>query len=233
MGELVHLRLGKGHNRTTVRRAVYALAAALSGHGSEFADMARTVQAAVGAEALRIIQEAYLVKSKGGTDAAGDRWAELAVRTIEGRLRRLGSPTRAGAMRGVVLAAEKLQRTRKGSKGRERALRGYQRAQEKAGKAFGPLDILNAGGRLYESLTPGDDGPGNAEGQVFDLRPGSVEVGTSDPNAQYHHGGTKRMPQRRLWPELSKWPPEWHRRLASVYREAFVRVVIAALTGGA
>lgn len=54
--------------------------AAISGQNT--ADAIRGLQIAVGLELLDRISEAFVVKSDGGTDAAGERWAPLSPKTI-------------------------------------------------------------------------------------------------------------------------------------------------------
>lgn len=72
-------------------------------------------------------------------------------------------------------------------------------------------EILRERGPLGDSLEPtiGLRLPQAKRNQVFRVRRGSVEVGTSRKGALAHHLGTRHLPQRRLWPEPDKWPQSW------------------------
>lgn len=92
-------------------------------------------------------------------------------------------------------------------------------------------EILRDTGRLLNSLSPGVSGPSGSTDQVFEVRPGEVVVGTNVEYAKYHHDGTSRLPQRRLWPEPSSWPRAWWDQLAVAARTGLIRLV-ALLAGG-
>lgn len=69
------------------------------------------------------------------------------------------------------------------------------------------VEILMSTGILFNSFSPGLNGTG----KVFAVGPGYVIVGTNAPWAAVHHKGSKngRIPQRRLWPPVNKWPSSW------------------------
>lgn len=69
------------------------------------------------------------------------------------------------------------------------------------------VEILRDTGILLNSLSPGV----NSNDQVFRVGLGEVIVGTNRKWAAVHHHGSKdgRIPQRRLWPPVEKWPQKW------------------------
>jgi hypothetical protein len=79
------------------------------------------------------------------------------------------------------------------------------------------VDILRDKGLLFNSLSPGvavgdpppPPNPPKPRHQVFRTRRGEVIVGTSRLWAGTHHKGTRRIPQRRLWPEPKRWTASW------------------------
>jgi len=67
-------------------------------------------------------------------------------------------------------------------------------------------------------------------GQVFRLRKDGVEVGTSVPYATAHHFGVPdKLPQRRLWPPVGKWPAHWWLELAKQLRAGVTEIVLHLL----
>jgi hypothetical protein len=97
--------------------------------------------------------------------------------------------------------------------------------------------ILREFDDLKRSLRPGmrpenaGDMPPRIPLQVFRVRPGSVTFGTSRPEADKHHRGTRRLPRRRLWPQPERWPTLWWRRLLGQASQGIVHV-IASMLGG-
>lgn len=67
------------------------------------------------------------------------------------------------------------------------------------------VDILRDTGLLLNSISPGVASPN----RVFRVGLGEVIVGTNRKWAKLHHEGGKRVPQRRLWPEVNRWPQSW------------------------
>lgn len=85
--------------------------------------------------------------------------------------------------------------------------------------------ILRETDTLFRSLSPGSGSPY----QVFYFGVGEVTVGTSVPYAAHHHHGTRSMPQRRLWPEPSKWPPAWWSAVAEQARRGVLEELKGSL----
>lgn len=205
-------------------RQVFATipSAALGQAGARAA--ANAMMTRLGLTLLGRIKKAFIDKSRGGTDEAGDRWAPLSPKTIAYSRRHPGVPKakdRAAARPSWALSEE--QRGRwwqvyrqslaryKGDKGAAaRAAwfvlkgEGAETLLDKYGKT--QVDILRDTGLLLNSLSPGVD----SEHQVFRLGTGEVIVGTNRKGAAAHHSGIPgRLPQRRLWPEVNRWPTSW------------------------
>ncbi len=175
-----------------------------------------------GLAALAVIRDAYVVKARGGTDASGLKWPELAESTITRRLRKAGLPSRWRAMKNVQSAYGTVARTGRGWKKLERA-------KATAAKSFGPVEILRDTDRLFNSLGP--QLVKNLD-QVFQVNPGSVSVGTNVEYGAYHHNGTSRIPQRRLWPDWDQWPTEWKEQVFDAMREGLQDLIQRWCQGG-
>lgn len=173
------------------------------------------------------IKQAFVAKARGGTDDAGDKWKPLSPKTIAysvTRQRGRGGRTKAEKNRPSrpSQAINARQRNRwwqvyrrqlaisKGDKGHAAAvawlvLKGEGATTILAKYGGRKVDILRDTGLLLNSLSPGVM---SAE-RVFRVGPGEVVVGTNRKWARVHHRGNKRVPQRRLWPEVSRWPQSW------------------------
>lgn len=179
----------------------------------------RALYTRLGMAALAIIRDAFVVKARGGMDAAGLKWAPHAPSTIAHRLRKSGLPTRWRAMKDVGKAYKDIE-----NKGytatRAKRLR---KKTETLTKSFGPIEILRDTGRLFNSLCPAV--VRNLD-QIFLLEEGSVSVGSNirvngHSLAAIHHFGTKHIPARPLWPDWNDWPQEWKDQL---YHECYAGI---------
>jgi hypothetical protein len=103
-----------------------------------------------------------------------------------------------------------------------------------------PVEILRDRDALEESLNPADPEAGWTRAprrryQVFRLQGRAVTVGTRRPWAWTHHRGLfgprMRLPQRRLWPALHRWPPRWWQQILRHGRAAMIDLVLAFLKG--
>ena len=102
------------------------------------------------------------------------------------------------------------------------------------------VEILRDKGLLLNSLSPGVvvgqqalSAPPKVENQVFDLGRGEVIVGTNRKFAATHHRGIPgRLPQRRLWPEPSRWPQNWWRDITEQGVYGLVDIVLYLLQRG-
>lgn len=174
------------------------------------------------------IHRAFLVKAKGGTDEAGEKWEPLSPYTIAYRMTtRKGKHRRSKVERSrpnrPSQALNSKQQERwwevyrqvlaqyKGNKGHAAAVAWVKLKEEGAKTLFDKysnyqVDILIDSHDLVDSLSP----EGESEYKIFRVSPGEAEVGTSRPGASHHHRGIPgRLPQRRLWPEPKKWPNDW------------------------
>lgn len=199
-----------------------------------------------GLAALGRIRAAFVVKSRGGTDEAGDRWAPLSPMTIAyRRMKRVRTRTERGRPNRPSQALTKKQQDRwwtvyrqglvmyKGNKGHAAARawlilksEGAQTLLQKYGGAN--VEILRDTGLLFNSLSPGSAVPE----RVFRTGPGEVIVGTNRKHAGDHHTGvpSRNLPQRRLWPEPHRWPSLWWLDIAEQGRDGLVDVAISLLT---
>jgi hypothetical protein len=182
----------------------------------------------IGLTALGHIKQAFIVKSHGGTDEAGESWKPLSPKTIaysRTRKRGRGGRTKAERLRPTYpsQALNQKQQDRwwqvysrqlaiyHGDKAHAAAVAWLVLKSEGAVTLLDKyghrkVDILRDTGLLINSLSPGVAG----ENQVFRVGHGEVIVGTNRKGAgAHHHGVPGRLPQRRLWPEPKKWPKNW------------------------
>lgn len=90
------------------------------------------------------------------------------------------------------------------------------------------VDILRDIGLLLNSLSPGV----TSSNQVFRVGPGEVIVGTNRKWAGIHHRGSRngKIPQRRLWPAVNRWPSSWWLDIAEQGRAGLVDLAIFLIT---
>ncbi len=209
-----------------------------------------------GLVALDRITKAYIIKARGGTDEAGEKWKPLHPKTIAARRgNRTGTEKKRGKQGygrpSVALTAKQRdlwwlvyrQFLAKFKGDKSRAARtawailkakGAQTLLSKYGNE--QVDILRDTGIMYNSLSPGVEtvtyhNIRSRAGQVFRVGRGEVIVGTNVPYAKYHHEGTRRIPQRRLWPEPHKWPSTWWMDIAKQARNGLIDIAILLITG--
>ncbi len=223
-----------------LRRVLESIPEQMQGGGP----LASAMLTRCGLAALGRIKTAFVAKARGGTDEAGDRWAPLKPSTIAYSRRGRSRAEKKQANR-PSQALNRRQQDRwwslyrqglamfRGDKGRaaKRAW-GISKAEGATtllAKYGGrKVEILRDTGVLLNSLSPGV-GSGN---QVLRVGRGEVVVGTNVPYARFHHERTRRIPQRRLWPEPSRWPSSWWRDILEQAR-AGVLDIAAQLIGGA
>lgn len=228
--------------RAAIRQAVSSVPTAVV-RGT--AQQAQSLLVRVGLALLGRIRAAFVVKARGGTDEAGDRWAPLSPKTVA--YGRRGGRTRAEKNRDArpsqALNRKQQERWwdlyRQGlamyGKDRRHAARrawlilkgeGAQTLFDKYSSR--PVEILRDTGLLLNSLSPG---AGSTE-QVFRVGSGSVTVGTNRKGARAHHKGVPgRLPQRRLWPAPRRWPPAWWQDIIEQARDVLVLIVLENLRG--
>lgn len=212
--------------------------------------MANAMLTRCGLAALGRIKQAFVVKARGGTDEAGERWAPLSPKTIaysKTRQHGRGGRTKAEKARDAFpsQALNNRQRDRwwalyrqglaifKGDKG-SAAKRAWGILKREGAttllQKYGgrQVEILRDTGPLLNSLSPG---VATAE-QVFKVGPGSVIVGTRRKGAAAHHAGIPgRLPQRRLWPEPGKWPASWWKDITEQARAGLIDIATKLIKG--
>lgn len=214
----IHVRA----SRESVRAAIHSLPQGV------VADAGAAKEQALedaGIAILARIHEAFITKSKGGTDDAGDRWAPLSPVTLAIRQRKYGSspvPSRkrkAGGQRydDVPPARRRLQNIIKG-KGRTPTRNRYDGLRR---------DILVDTGALLDSLSPWSDSPD----KIFKITASGVTLGTKRKGAMDHHTGNpeRNLPQRRLWPQPHTWPDSWWQDIKDEVVQGIVRSVVERL----
>jgi hypothetical protein len=216
-------------------------------------ELARGLQLRLGVALLSRVQQAFLVKSRGGVGDDGVRWRPLARATVAGRRT---SPAERKALgvggrrvRGLLTPAQdrrwrQLFARRKNHLMAKFGMDPAAAAALAAKLAWGVLkgegartrlavlggrqvDICRDTSRYFQSLSPGvEDRPSGAEGQVFELRPGRVLVGTDVPYAARQHA------MRPLWPADGQLPPAWWDALLEVAQRGLLRGLALILVQG-
>jgi len=235
MAEVLHARRSVASIRDLMRQLV----GAFTGRNGDPTGLVEGVQLRVGIQALSLIRQAFVAKSRGGVDDAGESWAPLDSHTIAYGRRHPGRPQGPNPRR-PTLSKEQDKRWRaiyastlKRYPGETDRAAAYAWAALKAEGAetllglYGGMqvDILRDTAILLNSLSPG------LEGNILRTEPGAAIVGTNVPYAGYHHHGTSRMPQRRLWPEADKWPEKWNALLGKRLVEGLVELLKKAIGG--
>lgn len=241
--------------RNDVLRLLERLPSSIQRSSSDIADPVRVLLVRIGLAALFRIQKAFIVKSRGGTDETGLRWAPLSPRTIAYSRRHPGLPKRRPRRQyHPSYALTKKQRDRwwtiykrslaryAGDKAHAARAAWFVLKQEGATTLFDrysktQVDILRDTGLLLNSLSPvtppqsATSSPPKRDKQIFLLRRGEVRIGTNRKGAAAHHEGNPRrkLPQRRLWPEPGKWTPQWWDDLLTQARQGIIDIVLHLL----
>jgi hypothetical protein len=215
--------------KADVRRILVRLVNILAGREPDPGGIVRAVQLRIGTTALSLIQQAFIVKSRGGTGSDGITWKPLKRETIARRPTTAGERKKLGIggkrERGLLTPAEnKRWKAIYGSRLARLLATGVGAGQAKAIaaqiawavlKAEGAktkLDVLGSrvvdigrdSGALFRSLTPGvDDRPSGEPDQVFETPSGAVIVGSKLPYSGKFHK------DRPLWPADGNLPPDW------------------------
>ena len=243
--------------RADLARYLRAIPTALSG-GPDPLGIARGIQLRVGVAVLSCVQQAFVVKSRGGAGDDGIKWAPLARATVAQRRTSAADRRSLGItgkrVRGLLTPAEDRRwRAIFGSRlAQLRQVMGEGEAKARAAQiAWGVLksegaktklevlggrtvDILRDTSKLFRSLTPGvADRPSGADGQVFRTPPGHVIVGTNVPYAAAQHAGRAgRIPARPLWPLDGRLPKPWADAAARAIKTGVVRAVALLVERG-
>lgn len=236
--------------REELRQTLEMVPQILSGQVNDPTGLVEGLLLRVGMTALSLIREAFLVKARGGTDAAGDSWEPLKPATIERR--RLGPEDRKNLginrrISNLTTAQKKTYRREYRNRRADMLARGVSQNQAESLARAQALNLIRAAGGnvptrreilgsrtveilrdtgvMFNSLSPGV--PLN----VQEAKPGNVIIGTNVPYAVYHHEGRGTLPVRRLWPEPEDWPDEWWSEITEQAVEGLAEMVIAILSG--
>jgi len=221
-----------------VRRLLRTLPAMLSGKSPDPYGIVRGIQLRVANVVLSKIQQAFIVKSRGGVGSDGIQWPPLKPETIAQRTVSKADRKRAGIgerewrerQRGLLTPEQNRLWRKKFSRSlawlrldmgeREARSRAAQIAwryvKEELGaktrlEAFGKrvVDSLRDTGELFRSLSAGvEDQLSGAPGQIVRIPAGTSFVGTN-VKPRHHTCIPGRLPKRLLWPESGEIPAEW------------------------
>ena len=219
-----------------LEKRLAVLSLALSGKEATANQIASDVAMAIGFAALSDINADFIVKSRKGVGKIFGKWAKLSPITIANR--RIGPKDLKNqdiALRKKIvdkwykhyLPIQLASHPEPIAKKRAKAF-----AEKMATKLTGKtkvatlgdrdVEILRDTGRGFNSLSPGVVAPspngwtyvrpttdGGAD-QVFDVKPGSVTIGTNVDYMAYHQTGTSRMPARPFLPRKNEViPQDW------------------------
>lgn len=232
------------------------LTAALSGRGPDVDGAADAVLLRGAISLLSSIQTAFIAKARGGVGSDGIKWAPLLRKTVAARrtsraeLKSLGITgkrtrgllTPAQDKRWRAIFASTLAKLRaRGASGAEALAAKTAWAILKSEGAKTKLDVLGGrsvqiltdSGRLLQSLTPGtEDAPASPDGQVREVQPGRITVGTSVEYAERQHRGdpARGLPARPLWP-ASGLPDAWMTAVQAAMLRGLLKAVERAAVG--
>ncbi len=239
----VHVRATRAELRKLFARLPSWVSGARSGP-----PLVQQLQVRVGLSVLSLIQEAFIIKSRGGSDETGLRWAPLSPNTIAYSRKHPDVPkkkVRAKFAPSWMLTPHwrrywwELVRAghHPGSAWRIIKEGGARTLMMVYGGT--KVDILRDTFLLFNSLSPAQPpdtagtAPVKTPAQVFRLQRGEVIVGTSRKWAHTHHQGVPgRIPQRRLWPETSRWTARWWSIMLTQYRLGVIDIVLWMLRRG-
>lgn len=210
--------------REQFKEEIRRLAAGVAGKGPTPMNVGEGIALRVGNAFLSQVQQAFVVKSKGGTGSDGITWKPLDRKTVANRRPAPPKKDFYYRPRGMLTASEDRRWVRYFLRRKqELVLRGmpWDDATTNAIAAryawtllkgegaktklamFGdmPALILRDTGKLFQSITPGiADQRSNEPDQVFDIFPGGVTVGTNVPYGEHLHK------DRPLWPPTIPTP---------------------------
>ena len=188
----------------------------------------------IGALLFKKIREAYLTKSRGGTDETGANWTPLSENTVvynrakrtKAELNRPKRPSQAltkhQQQRWWSIYRSVLARSR-GDKSRAAKTawavlkdEGAQTLKNKYRHA--KVDILYNTGSLFESIR-------------LETTNDEIVVKSNHEHAAKHHEG-KGVPKRELWPSPDTWPESWWDELLEAAKQGALQVLISSFQRG-
>lgn len=241
--------------RAELHQLLRAFPAIVAGSAPDPMGIAKGIQLRVGVALLSKIQQAFIVKSRGGVGEDGIQWPALKRSTVAQRrtsaserkelgltgqrTRGLLTPAQDKRWRALFAATKNQLMAKFGLSPQAAGARAAQMAWAVL-KAEGAqtkldtlgnrkVDTLRDTGELFRSLSPGvEDRPSGAEGQVFQVQPGRVIVGTN--KKPWHHRGVPgKLPARHLWPPDGNLPDPWWGAILAAGQRGCVRGLVLLL----
>lgn len=233
--------------RADLVRVIRELAAATGG-GSDSLGVMRPIMTRGAVVLLSKIQAAFLVKARGGVGEDGIQWKPLQRATIAARRTTAGERKSLGIggtrTRGLLTPAQdKRWRAIYRSTLANLAARGVSGAASLAAQrawailksegAKTKLQVLGGRtveigrdtGALLRSLTPGaEESPAKPPGQIFDVQPGRITVGSNLPYAGPFHAS------RPLWPDVL--PAVWLDAVTEAVARGLLKEIARAVSSG-
>lgn len=232
MDNVVHTSVSRARLRQTLARL------------PQSAETNAAILTRLGLTLLGRIKQAFIIKARGGTDEAGERWQPLSPKTVAySRRGRTRAEKRRESRPSQGLTKKQQDRwwqlyrkflaVHKGNKQAAAKIAWHILKREGATtllQKYGnrQVEILRDTGLLLNSLSPGV----SSDSQVFRVGSGEVTVGTNRRGAAaHHHGVPGRLPQRRLWPDPSKWPPSWWQELQEQVKQELIDIALREIRG--
>lgn len=251
------MRLIYRGDRAELQRLLQRIPLLLSQRVTDPYRLAQSLQLRCGVALLSQVQQDFLRKSRGQTGRDGIRWAPLkpatvAQRRITAAEKRAAGLGRGNRFRGLLNAGQDRQWRRIFASRLARLRLTLPEDQAKATAAriawavlkaqgaptrlglFGHrrVDILRDTGELFRSLSPGiEDRPSRAPGQIFQVTPQGVLVGTNK-KVWHHRGIPGRLPARPLWPLDGRIPPAWWPAIYEAAQRGLLRLIVLLVERG-
>jgi hypothetical protein len=237
-------------SQAEIRQALSNLPDIIAGTVPDVAGVGRSLRLRVANVLLSKIQQAFVVKARGGRGADNVEWKPLLPATIAQRRttvkERRAAKVGGKRTRGLLTPTQDRQWRRLFATRKARMMmRGMSEGEASAAAArFAWAELKKSGaqtriglfgnrtveigrdtGRLFRSLAAGvEDRPAGAPEQVIDVDSGGVIVGTDVPYASHFHA------TRPLWPQTL--PPEWWAAITSALARGIVRALAVYLGRG-
>ncbi len=232
----------RGQTPEALKQKIALIPAILGGLNGQANSVRDALLVRVGLVLLMLIKEAFIVKARGGTDAAGIQWKPLSKSYVAYGRRHPSLPPASQRKRPGHLLTDKqtdlwwetyrrnLARFArregiKSAKGHAAAI-AWAVVKKAGGKTIlgtygdAPTEIGRDTGRLLNSLSPGIAGPSGDADQIFRTEPNAVAVGTNVAYAAAFHA------RRPLWKENGdEWPREWWDQINDALETGLVGLV--------
>jgi len=233
-------------SRASLMEKLRELPALLAGKSADPAKDRDRLMGALGLQALTLIKDAYVTKSRGGTDEAGIHWEPLSPRYVAygrrhpGLARKRTLAAKAGRARRPLLTkaqdelwrriyVRNLRRMQKQGKSKAEGIAAaiaWATVKRAGGKTilaeYGKthVEILRDTGRLLNSLSPGSSPAPTSSDQIFRVEAGAIVVGTNVYYASFVH---KKRP---LWPnDPNGIPASWWARLGDTLSDGLAMLL--------